>query len=120
MSFYRRRPIYYQRGGGIGLGFLRNIFTKNNIKKGAQKLLEFGSDVLKQHNQNPNTGLLDATKKVARQKVTNSLKNVFQNHPKSINTGNAKKPVTKSRKRKRDGAKSLSNKKLKSTRKITL
>ena len=54
MVFYRRRPNYYQRGGGLGLGFLRNVFTKSNIKKGALKLLEFGSDVLKKHNDNPN------------------------------------------------------------------
>ena len=61
--FYKRYPRG-QRGNGIGLkGIFRNLFTNTNLKKGAQKLLKFGSDVLKEHNNNPDMSLLDATKK---------------------------------------------------------
>ena len=95
---------------GLALGFLCNVFTKSNIKKGAQKLLEFCSDVLKKHNENPNIGILDATKKVAKQKVSNTVKNFLQNPPAPMNTGISKIPITKPRKRKREGGleKSLS------------
>ena len=121
MVFYRRRPDYYQQGGVLGLGFLRNVFTKNNIKKGAQKLLEFGSDVLKKHNENLNIGILDAKKKVAKQKVSNTVKNLLQNPPAPINTGILKKPVTNLRTRKREGGlKKSSKSKQRKQRKITL
>ena len=79
MVFYRRRLNYYQQGGGLELGFLRKVFTKNIIKKVAQKLFEFGSDVLKKHNENPNIGILDTTKKVAKQKVSITVKKFLQN-----------------------------------------
>jgi 6-phosphogluconate dehydrogenase len=115
MSFYRRQPIYYQRGGGLGLGFLRNVFTKSNLKKGAQKLLEFGSDVLKQHNQSPNIGILDATKKVAKRKVANTVKKILQKPSTSINSEVSKKYVSRPLKRRGAAVKSKSKR-----RKITL
>ena len=117
MVFYRRQPRYYQRGGGIGLGFLRNVFSKSNLKKGAQKLLEFGSDVFKEHNENPDIGILDTTKNVAKRKVTNTVKNLFGKSPESINSGISKKPVSRPRKRKRVGGSKKLSKKFK---KITL
>ena len=76
--FYRRYPRG-QRGNGIGLkGVFRNIFSKSNLKKGAQKLLKFGSDVLKEHNSNPGMSLLDATKKTAKDQITRGFKNIVQ------------------------------------------
>ena len=76
--FYRRYPRG-QRGNGISLkGIFRNIFSKSNLKKGAQKLLKFGSDVLKKHNDNPNMSLLDATKKTAKDQITRGFKNIVQ------------------------------------------
>jgi hypothetical protein len=115
MTFYRRRPIYYQRGGGLGLGFLRNVFTKSNLKKGAQKLLEFGSDMLKQHNQSPNIGILDATKNVAKRKVTNTVKHFLQKPSTHLNSEVSKKSVSRPLKRKRAAVKSKSK-----IKKITL
>ena len=77
-SFYRRYPRG-QRGNGLGLkGIFRNIFTKSNLKKGAQKLLKFGSDVLKEHNNNPGMSILDATKKTAKNKVVSGVNNFLQ------------------------------------------
>ena len=76
--FYRRYPRG-QRGNGIGLkGIFRNIFSKSNLKKGAQKLLKFGSDVLKKHNDNPNMSLLDATKKTAKDQIMHGVKNIVR------------------------------------------
>ena len=76
--FYRRYPRG-QRGNGIGLkGVFRNLFSKSNLKKGAEKLLKFGSDVLKEHNSNPGMSLLDATKKTAKNKIVSGVNNFLQ------------------------------------------
>ena len=73
--FYRRYPRG-QRGNGMGLkGVFRNLFSKSNLKKGAQKLLDFGSKVLKEHNENPGMSLLDATKKTAKNKIVSGVNN---------------------------------------------
>ena len=76
--FYRRYPRG-QRGNGIGLkGVFRNLFSKSNLKKGAEKLLKFGSDILKEHNSNPGMSLLDATKKTAKNKIVSGVNNFLQ------------------------------------------
>ena len=76
--FYRRYPRG-QRGNGMGLnGIFRNLFTKSNLKKGAQKLLDFGSKVLKEHNENPGMSLLDATKKTAKNTITSGVNHFLQ------------------------------------------
>ena len=74
--FYRRYPRG-QRGFGLK-GIFRNLFTKSNLKKGAQKLLKFGSDVLKEHNNNPGMSLFEATKKTAKNTITSGVNNFLQ------------------------------------------
>ena len=102
---YRRNPP--QRGGGLNLGFLRNIsniFSKQNLNKGlkhgAQKLLQFGPDVLKTANSNPNIGILDAAKSTATAKLKNSFNNLMENKKSINNAAPSMKKVSVSRKRK--------------------
>lgn len=123
---YRCNPP--QRGGGLNLGFLRNIsniFSKGNLKEnlkkglkhGAQKLLEFGSNVLKTANSNPNIGILDAAKSTAASEIKKSFRNLMENKKSINNAAPSMKKVSVSRKRKHKVSPSKINK---AKRKITL
>ena len=108
-----------QRDRGLNLGILQNIFSKGNLTKGlqhgAQKLLEFGSNVLKKKNTNPKIGLLEAAKSTASSEIKKSFNNLIGNK-KSINSASPLlKKTSVTRKRKRPQAKIK-----KAKRKITL
>ena len=116
--FYRRYPRG-QRGNGMGLnGIFRNLFSKSNLKKGAEKLLKFGSDVLKEHNSNPGMSLLDATKKTAKNKIVSGVNNFLQQKP--IKPPSKSIATSSSLKRKVKASKKKSNKKPKLSSEFTL
>ena len=83
------------------------------MKKGAQKLLKFGHDVLKTHNDNPEISLLDATKKTAKNKITSGINDFLQQ--KTIKPQSNQNTISTSLKRKATTSKSKkkSNKKAK-------
>ena len=70
------------------------------LKHGAQKLLQFGSDVLKTANSNPNIGILDAAKSTATAKLKNYFNNLMENKKSINNAAPSMKKVSVSRKRK--------------------
>ena len=72
-------------------------FSNENLKKGAQKVLEFCSNVLKESNNNPKIGILNATKNVAKSEMKKSINNLFGNK-KGINKPSSTNPISVSRK----------------------
>ena len=83
----------------------------NRYTKMQKSQYKNGTSNHEEHNENPDIGILDTTKNVAKRKVTNTVKNLFGKLPESINSGISKKPVSRPRKRKRvGGSKKLSKK----------